>query len=469
MSNVHSTEYNFRLKDGVLGAQMLFVAFGALVLVPLLVGFDPNVALFTAGAGTLLFQALTKGKVPVFLASSFAFIAPIGYGVKQWGIEGTLCGLFAAGILYVFLSLLIRWRGNEALARILPPVVTGPVIMVIGLFLAPVAVNMSMGLGGDASIVLAVPSASALCALVALLTTVLVSLLGKGWFKLIPILCGILAGYATALILDTTGFTASALAKFTAERAAQEAAGATVLFSIAGESIVNFGPLKDAAWFALPNFSFPSWSNWNWAAVFYIVPVAIAPAIEHFGDVLAISSITGKDYVKDPGIKNTMLGDGLATSLAACLGGPPNTTYSEVSGAVALTRAFNPAIMTWAAITAILLAFVGKLGGLLQTVPTPVMGGIMILLFGAITTIGINTLVRAGHDLMLPRNMAIVGIILVVGIGGLTVPLSGMINFISDVFGAEVTMGELHMGGIGLAGIVGVLLNLVLPCKNCNE
>jgi uracil permease len=469
MSNVHSTEYNFRLKDGILGAQMLFVAFGALVLVPLLVGLDPNVALFTAGAGTLLFQVVTKGKVPVFLASSFAFIAPIGYGVKEWGIEGTLCGLFAAGLLYVILSLIIRWRGNAALARILPPVVTGPVIMVIGLFLAPVAVNMSMGLGGDASIVLAVPKAAAICAVVALLTTILVSLLGKGWFKLVPILCGILAGYGTALLLDATGFTASALAQFTAERAAKEAAGATLLFSVAGDHIVNLSTLKDAPWFAVPSFSFPSWSNWNWAAVLYIVPVAIAPSIEHFGDVLAISGITGKDYVKDPGIKNTLLGDGLATSLAALLGGPPNTTYSEVSGAVALTRAFNPAIMTWAAISAVLLAFVGKLGGLLQTVPTPVMGGIMVLLFGAITTIGINTLVRAGHDLMLPRNMSIVGIILVVGIGGLTVPLSGPINAIADIFGADISIGQLQMGGIGLAGIVGVLLNLVLPCKHCNE
>ncbi|MGE4469242.1 MAG: uracil-xanthine permease family protein [Desulfovibrio sp.] len=469
MSNLESTEYNFRFKDGILGAQMLFVAFGALVLVPLLSGLDANVALFTAGAGTLVFQLVTRGRVPVFLASSFAFIAPISFGVKEWGIEGTLCGLFAAGLLYVFLSLVIRWRGNDALARILPPVVTGPVIMVIGLFLAPVAVNMSMGLGGDASVVLAPPKAAAIAALVALSTTVLVSLLGKGWFRLIPILCGILAGYLTAYILDSTGFTATALNQFMNERAAKEAAGAVLLPSFASDQLINFQVVRDAAWLAMPSFSFPTWSNWNWSAVFYIVPIAIAPAIEHFGDVIAISGITGKNYVKDPGIKNTMLGDGLATSMAAMLGGPPNTTYSEVSGAVALTRAFNPAVMTWAAFTAMLLAFVGKLGGLLQSVPTPVMGGIMVLLFGAITTIGINTLVRAGHDLMLPRNMAIVGIILVVGIGGLTVPLSAPLNALGDILGMEVSISKLQMGGIGLAGIVGVILNLILPCKGCND
>ena len=178
----------------------------------------------------------------------------------------------------------------------------------------------------------------------------------------------------------------------------------------------------------------------------YIVPIAIAPAIEHFGDILAIGGITGKDYLKDPGIKNTMLGDGLATSLASFLGGPPNTTYSEVTGAVALTRAFNPAIMTWAAIVAVALAFVGKLGAFLLTIPAPVMGGIMVLLFGAIMVVGVNTLVRAGHDLMHPRNMTIVALIVIFGTGGMALPI-----------------GSFKLAGIGLAGVLGVVLNLVLP------
>ncbi len=409
MSDISSTEYKFTTSGFLLGAQMLFVAFGALVLVPLLTGLNTNVALFTAGVGTLLFQVITKGKVPVFLASSFAFIAPIIYGTKTWGVPGTLCGLAAAGVVYIIISLVVRVGGTKILHRILPPVVTGPVIMVIGLILAPVAVNMALGKTGDGGAVL-VPQHLALpVSLIALAVTVAVSLLAKGWLKLIPILCGIAVGYIVSLIMG----------------------------------LVDFAPLVKASWFAMPDFVTP---KWNLQAILFIVPIAIAPAIEHFGDVLAISGITGKNYVEDPGIKNTMLGDGLATSLASMLGGPPNTTYSEVTGAVALTRAFNPAIMTWAAIVAIALAFVAKLGALLATIPVPVMGGIMVLLFGAIMVVGISTLVKAGQDLLHPRNLAIVALIVIFGTGGMVLPL-----------------GEFKLGGIGLAGVLGVLLNLVLP------
>lgn len=427
------TDYCFRAKDALVGAQMLFVAFGALVLVPLLTGLNANVALFTAGAGTLLFQVITGGRVPVFLASSFAFIAPIIYGVQQWGIPSTMCGLAAAGLLYVLISLAIRVFGSDILHKILPPVVTGPVIMVIGLVLAPVAVHMASGRTGDGAAWLVPETTAFIVAGVSLAVTILTSLLGRGMFKLIPILCGITAGYLTSLILDLSGVSSSIQASF--DPGSLQNWTAPVLISM--EKVV------DAPWFAMPDFTMPVW---NIEAVLFIVPVAIAPAIEHFGDVLAIGGITGKDYVKNPGIHKTLLGDGLATSLAAFLGGPPNTTYSEVSGAVALTRAFNPAIMTWAAIAAILLAFIGKLGGFLNTIPVPVMGGIMVLLFGAIAVIGINTLVRAGTDLMQPRNLAIVAIILVFGIGGM--------NF---------DLAVVKLGGIGLAGIVGVLLNQILP------
>ena len=399
-----STDYDFRAKDCFLGAQMLFVAFGALVLVPLLTGLDPNVALFTAGIGTLVFQVITRGKVPIFLASSFAFIAPISYGVKTWGIPGTMCGLAAAGVVYIILSFLVRWQGSDIVKKVLPPVVTGPVIMVIGLILAPVAVNMTMGKNTP------IPETQAMTVgLAALATTVLVSILGRGILKLIPILCGIAVGYVLSLFFG----------------------------------IVDFSSMTKAAWLAVPNFTAP---EWNTSAILYIVPIAIAPAIEHFGDVMAISGVTGKDYLKEPGVENTMLGDGVATSIASFLGGPPNTTYSEVTGAVALTRAFNPAIMTWAAIAAMLLAFVGKLGALLQTIPVPVMGGIMLLLFGAIMVVGLNTLVKSGEDLMEARNLAIVGLILIFGIGGMS-----------------FSAGEFHLQGIGLAGILGVALNLILP------
>jgi len=398
-------ENHLGFKGPLVGAQMLFVAFGALVLVPLLTGLDPNVALFTAGAGTLLFQAVTKRMVPVFLASSFAFIAPIIYGVQTWGIPPTLCGLAAAGLVYILLSLGVKFFGRSFLNRILPPVVVGPVIMVIGLILAPVAVHMAIGKTGDGSAVLVPEKTALIVSMTTLLATILVSLLGRGLLRLIPILIGVGIGYLVSIPFG----------------------------------LIDLSPVAKAAWVAVPNFVFP---RWNLEAVIFIVPVAIAPAIEHFGDILAIGSVTGKDYLDDPGIHRTLLGDGLATSMASFLGGPPNTTYSEVTGAITLTRMYDPRIMSWAAGFAILLAFIGKLGALLQTIPVPVMGGIMLLLFGAITVVGLNTLVRAGEDLTEARNMIIVAVILVFGIGG---------------------MSLFTLGGIGLAGIIGVVLNLVLP------
>ncbi|SDB28540.1 uracil permease [Desulfonatronum thiosulfatophilum] len=409
MSTISTPEYKFRFRDSLLGMQMLFIAFGALVLVPLLTGLDPNVALFTAGVGTLLFQVITKGKVPVFLASSFAFIPAIMFGVQTWGIPATMSGLAAAGVVYVLLGMFIRWQGPAILERVLPPVVYAPVIMVIGLILAPVAVHMAMGRTGDGSIQLVSENLAMFIALASLTATIVATLLGKGILRLVPIMIGILVGYVLSLLYG----------------------------------IVDFTPVREAPWLAVPSFVLP---EWNWQAIIFIVPIAIAPAIEHFGDILAVSSLTGKNYVKDPGIHRTMTGDGLATTLASCLGGPPNTTYSEVTGGVALTKAFNPAIMTWAAISAIILAFVGKLGALLQTIPVPVMGGILVLLFGAILVVGLNTLVRAKHDLMEPRNMIIISVIVVFGMGGMA-----------------FETGEFMLKGIGLAAVAGIVLNLILP------
>ncbi len=422
MSNdISVPEYNFRPGHWAIGGQMMFVAFGALVLVPLLTGLDPNVALFTAGAGTLIFQVCTRGQVPVFLASSFAFIAPIIYGVQTWGIPATLCGLTAAGLLYVVISFVIRIKGSGFLETYLPRVVTGPVIMVIGLILAPVGVNLALGKTGDGSAVLVPEGYAMTLAAIALVTTVVASLLGRGLIRVVPILLGVATGYVAALALG--------------------------LFT--GTDLFNFSTVQAAPWFSVPNFVLP---EWNLQAILFIVPVALAPAIEHFGDILAIRSVTGKDYLKNPGIQNTMLGDGLATSFASFLGGPPNTTYSEVTGAITLTRAFNPAIMTWAAIWAIALSFIGKLGALLQTIPTPVMGGILVLLFGAITVVGLSSLMSGRDDLLKPRNLIIVSMILVLGIGGMEIPI-----------------GNFALGGIGLAGIVGILLNLVLPKEAADE
>ncbi len=407
---MNNTDYNFRLRDSVVGLQFLFVAFGALVLVPILTGLDPNVALFTAGLGTIIFQIVNRKAVPpIFLASSFAFIAPIIYGVKTWGIAGTMSGLVAAGLFYVVLSILIRVKGSGFIHKLLPAVVVGPVIMTIGLILSPVAVHMAMGKTGDGAVVLVPFDKAIVISLISLATTLIVTMLGKGIFRLLPILCGIVAGYIVSLIYG----------------------------------IVDFTPFQQAPWFAIPNFVAP---EFNMEAIIYILPIAIAPAVEHIGDMLAISNVTKRDYLKNPGLQNTLLGDGLATSAASFLGGPPNTTYSEVTGAVTITKAYNPAIMTWAAIFAMVLAFVGKLGGLLSTIPVPVMGGIMLLLFGIIASIGMGTLIKEKVDLEDPRNMIIVSMILVFAIGGMTFDFGGV-----------------AFSGIGLGAVVGIFLNFVLP------
>ena len=403
-------------KQTILGVQMLFVAFGALVLVPLLTGLAPSIALFTAGAGTLLFHFITGGKVPIFLASSFAFIAPIQFAMKQFG-PGPTCGaLFCAGLVYLIVSGMALVGGRELLNRYLPPIVTGPVIMVIGLKLAPVAVGMtrSFASGGPAD------GKAMLLASCSLLTAVAAVMFGKKFLSLIPILCGIVVGYLVSLAMG----------------------------------VVDFTSVREAAWFQIPwtlamekgSFARPVFDV---AAILYMLPVALAPAIEHVGDILAISSVTGKDYLKSPGLHRTLLGDGLATSLAGILGGPPNTTYSEATGAVALTKAYDPVLMRVAAVAAILLAFVGKLGAVLLTIPGPVMGGIMLLLFGMIAAIGVNSLVKSRVDMSRSRNLVIASIIITPGIGDMT-----------------VSCGRFCLGGIGLAGLVGVLLNLVLPGTN---
>ena len=399
-----TTAYKFRLQDFLIGVQMLFVAFGALVLVPILAGLDPNIALFTSGIGTLCFQLVTGGKVPVYLASSFAFITPISLSVEKYGLAETLSGLAGAGVLYLILSLLIFWRGSGIINRILPTIVTAPVIMVIGLSLAPIAVEMASKAEDNYSSRLAL-----FIAAVSLLTTVLTAILAGGYLRLVAILTGILAGYLVSFPFG----------------------------------LVDFSAVAQAPLLAIPSFTLP---KFHAPAILFILPVAIAPAIEHIGDVLAISSVTDNDYLRDPGIHRTLLGDGLATTMAAFLGGTPNTTYSEVTGAVALTKAFNPAIMTWAAICAIALSFCGKLGAILQTIPVPVMGGILIVLFGTIVVVGINSLVQAREDLLQPRNIAIIGAILVLGVGGM--------SFQAGLFALE---------GIGLSSIVGIVLNLILP------
>ena len=379
----------------IVGAQFLFVAFGATVLVPLLVGLDPSVALLTAGVGTLIFHAVTKGKVPIFLGSSFAFIAPIIKATELFGLPGTLCGLVAVGAVYGVMSALVRLRGVGFIARLFPPIVVGPVIMLIGLSLAGTGVDMA--------------KSNWALAITALLTTVVVSLFAKGLLRLIPIFAGIVVGYIAATIFG----------------------------------LIDFQPIIDAPWLALPAFVRPELS---WEAIIFMIPVAIAPVIEHIGDVYAINEVTGKDFVSDPGLHRTMLGDGLACMAASFIGGPPVTTYSEVTGAISLTKIADPSVIRIAGIFGILFSVLGKISALLKTIPDAVLGGIMLLLFGTIASVGINNLVKNKVDLGDTRNLVIVSLILILGIGG-----------------AELTFGNFTIGGIGLSALVGVILNLILP------
>ncbi|MDH2247708.1 uracil-xanthine permease family protein [Pseudomonas sp. GD03855] len=391
------------------GAQMLFVAFGALVLMPLITGMDPNVALFTAGLGTLLFQVVTRRQVPVFLASSFAFIAPIIAAKGEFGLPAVMGGVVAAGFVYILLSFAVRLKGPGFIDRLLPPVVIAPVIISIGLALSPVAVNMAMGKAGDGSAQLIPYQTAMLISMPALVTTLLVAVLGKGLFRLVPILAGVAVGYGLSFafgVVDTSGIAA-------------------------------------APWLAVPNFVAP---EFHIGAILFMVPVALAPAIEHIGGVVAIGSVTGNNYVKNPGLHRTLLGDGVATSAAGLFGGPPNTTYAEVTGAVMLTKNYNPKIMTWAAVFAITLAFIGKFGAGLLSIPIPVMGGILCLLFGSIAVVGLSTLIRHQVDLSEARNLIIVSVTLVFGIGGMA-----------------IGYGEFTLSGISLCAIIALLLNLLLP------
>lgn len=392
-------ESNSILSKGKLtlvGVQYLFVAFGATVLVPLLVGLDPATALFSAGVGTLIFHLVTKGKVPIFLGSSFAFIAPIIKATEIWGLGGAIFGIIGVAFVYILMSGLIRAFGLNFINKLFPPVVIGPIIMLIGLSLSGSAVNMAKGNWTLAFISLAVAIA--------------ITLYSRGLLKLIPIFCGIVVGYLVDLLFFG----------------------------------VDFTPVKEAAWFGLPNFILPE--KWSWEPIFFMIPVAIAPVIEHIGDLYVVNGVAGKNFVKDPGLHRTMLGDGLACLFASFIGAPPVTTYSEVTGAMTLTKITHPATMRIAAITGIIFAMIGKVSALLQSIDAAVLGGIMLLIFGTIAGAGITTLLNAKVNLSSPRNLVIISVTLTTGIGG-----------------AALSFGNFTIAGIGLSATIAVLLNLILP------
>lgn len=384
----------------IVGVQYLFVAFGATVLVPLLVGLEPSTALFSAGVGTLLFHWVTKGKVPIFLGSSFAFIAPIVSATEIYGQSGTLFGLIGVGLVYLLMSVLVRTLGTGFIKRLFAPVVIGPVIMLIGLSLSPAAVNMA--------------KTNWLLAAIALATAIVVTLYAKGVIKLIPIFVGIVVGFVAALIFFPES--------------------------------VDFQKVAAANWLALPKFITPTIDTIRWEPILFMIPVAIAPVIEHIGDVYVVNNITGKNFVEDPGLHRTMAGDGLACCLAGAIGAPPVTTYSEVTGAMSLTKVTDPAVFRIAAVTGIVFSMIGKVSALLSAIPQSVLGGIMLLLFGTIAGAGISTLLNSRVNFGSARNMVIISVTLTTGIGG-----------------ALLQFGGFTLTGIGLSAVVAVVLNLLLP------
>jgi len=402
-----------QLKTAVAGAQILFVAFGAMVLVPLLTGLNPALALLGAGLGTLLFQLVTKRKVPIFLGSSFAFIAPIIYSIGEWGLPSTMFGLFAAGFMYFVFAALIRWRGLDAVHKLLPPVVIGPVIMVIGLSVAAAASSMAMGQADGKQVIDYIDSL--ILSGFTFAVTVIVSVFGSKMMKLIPILIGVASGYVLALIMG----------------------------------LVDTSAIINAPWFAVPHFETP---QVNWQAALFMLPVAIAPAIEHIGGIMAIGNVTGKNYTKDPGLDKTLAGDGLGVCVAGLIGGPPGATFRGGGGGGGGCKNSNPVIMTWAAIFAIFMAFFGKFNAFLASIPMPVMGGIMLLLFGTIASLGIKTLIDAKVDLMQPKNLVIVSSVLTTGIGGMI-----------------IKVGTLSFAGVGLCAVLAIILNCVLPNTKSEE
>jgi len=412
-------------KDYLLAVQHLFAMFGATVLVPLLTGLNPSVALVTAGIGTLLFHLVTKGKVPVFLGSSFAFIAGTAAAVAAHNGSPSYAqgGIMAAGVVYLALSLLVYYVGADKIKKLFPTVVTGPVIVVIGLSLAGVAVGDASGSNsGDPA------GISWLIAVFVLIVVVLCNAGKKsGIFKLIPILIGMGAGYVLCLILNLFGV-------FT----------------------MNFEPFKVNAWLNLPYYTenFFSLPKFEWSVILAIAPVALVTFMEHIGDITTNGAVVGKDFFKDPGLHKTLLGDGVATLVAGFLGGPANTTYSENTGVLAATKNYNPRILRWAAIFAIFLGFFGKFGAILQTIPAPVKGGIELVLFGMIAAIGIRTLAESKTDMSNFRNVIVVALILVLGIG-ISV-IGGIAIKFSDSF-------TLNLSGLFIATVIGVVANAIMP------
>ncbi|MGM9935571.1 uracil-xanthine permease family protein [uncultured Clostridium sp.] len=389
----------------IMALQHLIAMFGSTVLVPILTGLDISVALFCAGLGTLIFHLCTKRKVPVFLGSSFAFIPVIiAVGEVYGDLRYAQGGIFVAGLIYVIMSFLIKKIGTDRLHSFLPAQVVGPMIMVIGLNLIPTALDMAM-----TNIIIAV---------ITLGTTLLIKNFGKGFISQIAILCGVAVGYVVSLM---TG-------------------------------LVDTAAISSAQMVAVPNFTLPKFSI---GAIMMIAPVVLATFMEHIGDITTNGQVVGKDFIKDPGLNRTLLGDGLATISASLLGGPANTTYGENTGVLAITKNYDPSILRLAAVFAIVLSFISKFGMTIRTIPSCVMGGISLMLFSMIALVGVKTIKRERVK-MNWKNIIVMAVILIIGFGG---------KILEDYFGIFIGIkitDTVTMSGLSFAAIVGVILNLIL-------
>ncbi|MBZ4682844.1 MAG: uracil permease [Fusobacteriaceae bacterium] len=394
----------------LLGAQHVLAMFGATVLVPFLTGLNPAIALLTAGLGTLLFHLCTKKMVPVFLGSSFAFIGAISLVLKEDGLGVVKGGVIAAGLVYVLMSFIISTFGVEKVKSFFPAIVTGPIIMVIGLRLSPVAISMAGYSNGRFDL------KSLLIASIVIITMIIISVMEKSFFRLVPILISVTVGYIVAMFLG----------------------------------LVDFSPVLNAKWIG---FSLEATKDlltmpkFTLSGILAIAPIALVVFIEHIGDITTNGAVVGKDFFKEPGVHRTMLGDGVATMVAGLLGGPANTTYGENTGVLAVTKVYDPAILRIAAVYAIALSFIGKFGAILQTIPVPVMGGVSVILFGMIASVGVRTLVDAELDFAHSRNLIIAAVIFVFGIA------------IDNI----VIWKTVSISGLAIAALLGVVLNKVLP------
>ncbi|MDR0383852.1 MAG: uracil-xanthine permease family protein [Christensenellaceae bacterium] len=419
-------KFKFTGKEVALSFQHLFAMFGATVLVPLLTGLSPSVALLSAGLGTLLFHCLTKFKVPVFLGSSFAFIPGIAAVVNQEGLQYAQGGIIIAGAIYVALAVTVYFIGVERVKRIFPPVVTGPIIVLIGLGLTYAAMNDARDVFSNS-----VPEwISVLIALFTITVTVVCMLCGKKVLSLVPVLIGICSGYLLCVILK--------------------------LFGI---NVIDFDVITSSPWFNIPYVTegFVTLPKFSWTAILVIAPVALVTCMEHIGDIMTNGTVVGQDFMKSPGLHRTLLGDGLATSLAGFLGGPSNTTYSENTAVLAATKNYNPRLMRLTAVIAILLAFFGKFGAVIQTIPTPVKGGVEIILFGMIAAVGIRTMFENKVDFSVTRNVVIATLILSIGIGTTISTYAG-----GSIAGIPIT-DNFALSPLFLSTIVGIIANLILP------